>query len=206
MISLQDKSSVTAKGKHILTFCDATSKEAQFLSVQMERVRAKREFALKLFDPEKREETLKQLYLEYVHYKNAIFKFRKREMVIENITTTVGRTVLARRLSGNTTYTGIVNYTALGSDATPAVVGNTQLGTEVYRKALSSGTYLNNVAYIETFFTAAEVTGTFEEYGMFIDGTGAANSGQLFNRFTSTNIKSATETMNCQSIVTFNDA
>jgi hypothetical protein len=86
------------------------------------------------------------------------------------------------------------------------VVGNTQLGTEVYRKALSSGTYLNNVAYIETFFTAAEVTGTFEEYGMFIDGTGAANSGQLFNRFTSTNIKSATETMNVQSIVTFNDA
>lgn len=132
--------------------------------------------------------------------------FKLREVVIENITTTVGRAVLAQRLGGDTTYTGTVNYTALGSNNTAAVVGDATLGTEVYRKALSSGTDASNISYLETFFTAAETSGTYEEYGMFIDGTGSANTGQLFNRFVSTIVKSVTETLNVQSVITINDA
>ena len=132
--------------------------------------------------------------------------FKKREVVIENVTTTVGRSVLAQRLGGDTTYTGTVNYTALGTDNTAAVVADATLGTETYRKALTSGTDAANVSYLETLFTAAEVNGTFEEYGMFIDGNGSADTGQLFNRFVQSVTKSAIETLNVQSIITFNDA
>ncbi len=142
----------------------------------------------------------------FVFRKKLEEKFKVRESIIENITTTVGRSVLAQRLSGTTTYTGTVNYTALGTSSTAPAVSDTQLGTETYRKALSSGTYSNNIAYLETFFTSTEVTGSFEEYGMFIDGTGSANSGQLFNRFTESNSKSNVETLNVQSHVTLSDA
>ena len=133
-------------------------------------------------------------------------KFKLREHFVENITTTVGRTVLARRLSGNTTYTGIVNYTALGTGTNPVAIGDTQLQTETYRKALSSGTYANNIAYLETFFTMTETSGTFQEYGNEIDGTGTVNTGQLFNHFLQAVTKSITETLNVQSTVTFADA
>lgn len=150
---------------------------------------------------------LDALWQEYRSYVEELERrFKTRELIVENITTTVGRSALAQRLGGDTTYTAIVNYTALGTDNTAPVVGDATLGTETYRKALSSGTDLNNVAYLETFFTASEVSGTFEEYGMFIDGTGTVDTGQLFNRFTATNAKAVTETMNVQSIVTFNDA
>lgn len=150
---------------------------------------------------------LQSLWEEYRTFVERLeSKFEKRQIVVENITTTVGRSVLAQRLGGDTTYTGTVNYTALGSDNTAPVVGDATLGTEVYRKALSSGTDSSNIAYLETFYTASETTGTYEEYGMFIDGTGSADTGQLFNRFVSSITKSGTETLNVQSIITFNDA
>jgi len=133
-------------------------------------------------------------------------RFQKREILVENITTTVGRAAIASRLAGASTYTGMVNYTALGSSSTAAAVGDTTLGTEVYRKALSSGTAISNVAYLETFFNATETSGTYQEYGMFIDGTSTANSGQMFNRFTQAITKSASETLNVRSVITLNDA
>lgn len=109
-------------------------------------------------------------------------KFLKRQLVIQNIIPTVGRTVFAMILAGTFTYTGKINYCALGSDATGSLNANTQLGTELYRKLVSSSTYSANVAYISTFFTATEITGTFYEVGHFIDGTASANTGQLFSR------------------------
>lgn len=148
-----------------------------------------------------------ELWSQYREYIDELHsKYKTNETITKNITTTVGRSVLASRLGGDVTYTGIVNYTALGSDNTAAVVGDATLGNETYRKALSSGTNLNNVAYLETFYTAAEVTGTFEEYGMFIDGSGSADTGQLFNRFVSNITKSGTETLNVQSVITLSDS
>lgn len=150
---------------------------------------------------------LKGLWEEYRFYVEKLEKkFKTREKILYNVTTTSGRSVLAQRLGGDTSFTGSVNYTALGSDNTAAVVADATLGTETYRKALTSGADLSNVSYLETFFTAAEVNGTFEEYGMFIDGGAGADTGQLFNRFVQTVVKSAVETLNVQSIITFNDA
>lgn len=218
----KEQGEATAKGTHIFTLCDAQSEKAQDFSHQLEFIRIKRERVLIRRDIEIGElmiqgapiEEIKKVHIEArnilhdlweeykFHLDRLHRKFKKNEVVLENITCTVGRAVLCQRLGGDTTYTGTVTHTALGSDNTAAVVGDATLGTETYRKALSSGADSNNITYLETFFTAAEVTGTFEEYGMFIDGTGSADTGQLFNRFLSSITKSAVETLNIQSIIT----
>ena len=126
-----------------------------------------------------------------------------RQFTIKNLVPTVGREVLARRLSGNITYTGAINYCALGTGTTPAANGDTTLDTETYRKVIASATFLNNVAFISAFFSAAEVSGTFEELGYFIDGTATVDTGQLFSRFLATITKSLTETLTIDSEITF---
>ena len=228
ILQTSDESEVRVKGVHILTICDIKTDRAEKLQGEILRVEKERHKIIEninrpisLMDRvfksrmvHEIEEQIKNLdaifdenWQEYKHFLRKLHNLCKvDESVIENITTTLGRTVLARRLSGNTVYSGTVNYTALGGDNTAAAVGDATLGTEAYRKALSSGTYLSNVAYIETFFSATEVTGTFEEYGMFIDGGAGADTGQLFNRFTETKVKTSSQTLNVQSIVTFADA
>lgn len=198
---------VRSKGMHLVTVCDVSTPEARAMEDQiLDKINERKALLKAKFTPDELEEKLFMHWYEY----NALMKrfndrFMVRQVLIPNVTTTAGRTVLARRLSGNTTYTGIVNYTALGTDSTAATVAQVKLGTETYRKALSSGTFLANVAYLETFFTASEVSGTFQEYANFIDGTGSADSGQMFNRFTQAVTKSLTETLNVQSVVTFSD-
>jgi hypothetical protein len=99
-----------------------------------------------------------------------------------NIIPTTGRNVLARRLSGNTTYTGIINYGAFGSGSTAFTNASTQLNTEVYRKLSSSSSFDNNIAYVDWFIAVGDVANqTFQEFGAFIDGTASANTGQAFS-------------------------
>lgn len=222
---------VESKGVHILSICDARSEKAQefqgliekvgekyqglkkaSLNIEIEKLQALKNQnwqTLKFCQDklEALEKMMMDLWQENRYHLEKLHKgFLTQQFYVENITTTVGRNVFARRLSGNNTYTGNVSHTALGTNNTAPVVGDTQLNTETYRKALSSGAYANNIAYIETFYTASEVSGTFQEYGNFIDGSGSANSGQLFNRFLQTVTKSVTETLNVQSTVTFADA
>lgn len=210
--NLQKEESVTMKGQHYITICDVSSPEAQRIEAQIEAVGERREQALQMIDcgailREHAEAVLKSIHDEYTYLIQKLHaKFKVREFYKENLTVTAGRSVLAQRLAGTTTYTGVINYTALGTGTNPAAVSDTQLQTETYRKALSSGAYASNVAYIETFFTAAEVSGTFQEYGNFIDGSGTVNSGQMFNHFLQAITKTATETLNVQSIFTFADA
>ena len=201
----QDKAG--AKGVHIISICDASCDEAKDLEKKIVEVSRRWNFVKEWDDNQIKEDFLRNLWEEYHFWlKQLHTKFLKRQVCINNITTTVGRSVFAQRLSGTTTYSGTVNYGALGTDATSPVVGDTTLGTETYRKALSSGTFSGKTAFLENFYTATEVSGTFEEYGFFIDGTGTADTGQLFNRFTQTVTKSVTETLNVQSQVDFNDA
>jgi len=196
---------IKVKGTHILSVCKIKNNKAKFLERMLENVKIRRQQLFKLGCASR--ELLCELWQEYNYYLQQLHReFLVNQIVVENITTTVGRAVFAQRLSGDNTYTGNVNYCALGTNNAAPVVGNTQLGTETYRKALSSGADSNNICYLENFFTATEVTGTFEEYGFFIDGTGAANSGQLFNRFIQTIVKTNTESLNVQSTITFNDA
>lgn len=99
-----------------------------------------------------------------------------------NIIPTSGRTVLARRLAGDTTYSGEVDYGALGSGSTAFTNASTQLNTEVFRMQADSQAYDANIAYIDWFVASGDVADqTFQEFGAFIDGTGTANSGQAFS-------------------------
>lgn len=198
---------INIKGAHFITLADISSDKAKKIErIIISNIQRRIETIKRSFVNPINNKILHNLWEEYRYFIDYLNRFFKtQEFLLHNITTTIGRNVLARRLSGNTTYTGIVNYTALGTNNTAPAITDTQLGTETYRKALSSGTYSNNIAYLETFYTAAEVSGTFEEYGMFIDGNAAANSGQIFNRFIQTITKSVVETMNVQSTVTFSD-
>jgi len=127
--------------------------------------------------------------------------YMTREKVVKNLITTVGRSALAQRLAGTTTYTGTINYGALGSSSTAVANSDTQLGTEVFRKVVASASYTTNVAFIDFFYSKADTNGTYNEFGTFIDGTGTANSGQIFTHaLTGGWVKSSSESMtvSCQ--------
>jgi hypothetical protein len=119
--------------------------------------------------------------------KSILNKLRKQGIILDykakhNIIVTAGRNVLARRLAGNTTYTGAINYGVLGTQAGPTPTNaSTQLGNEVFRKLAASQSYDTNIAFVDFVYTAADTNGTYTEFGNVIDGTGAANSGQLFS-------------------------
>jgi len=201
---METNETLKTKGTHIITLCDVRNEKAQECERRLEECHLARQLLIKTGEATRG--LLKQLWDEYRFHIDRLHKFKTQEFVVNNITTTVGRSVLAQRLGGDNTYTGNVNYTALGSSNAAPTVADATLGTEVYRKALSSGTDASNIAYVETFFTATETTGTYEEYGMFIDGGAGADTGQLFNRFTQSITKSNVETLNVQSIITLNDA
>ena len=121
----------------------------------------------------------------------------KRIYKHKNIIVTEGREVIARRLSNETTYTGVINYGALGTSVVAPANGDTQLGAEVFRKATSSATYSANVAYLSFFYSASDCDGTYREFGNFIDGGVGINTGQLFTHVSVNWVKSNTETLPC---------
>ena len=121
----------------------------------------------------------------------------KRIIVKDNLIPTAGRAFIASRLAQVGSPQDIkINYTALGTGTTAPSNGDTQLQTETYRKVVASATSSGAVAYFTAFYTAPEVTGTFKEAGMFINGTGTANTGTLFSRvavdITKTNLETLT--------------
>lgn len=203
--SVSDSGVTKIKGTHIISLCRVTTEKAFEIQSMIENCRLKRELLIK--NGVATRKLLRDIWREYNFWLEELHKkYLLKQFYVENITTTVGRSVLAQRLGGDTTYTGVVNYGAIGTDNTAAAIGDNTLGAETYRKALSSGTDSANQAFLENFYTASEVSGTFEEFGFFIDGTGSADSGQLFNRFTQNVVKANTESLNVQSTVTFNDA
>jgi hypothetical protein len=99
-----------------------------------------------------------------------------------NIIVTRGRAVLAERLAGGTTYTGEINYGALGTGISPVPTNaSVKLDTEAYRKIAASQTFDDNIVYIDFFYEATDWSGTATEFGNFIDGTASADSGRLFS-------------------------
>lgn len=99
-----------------------------------------------------------------------------------NLIPTTGLSVLARILSGDTTYTGEVDWGALGSSSTAFTSASTELGAEVYRKQASSQAFDGNIAYVDWFIANGDVANqTFNEFGAFIDGSASADSGQAWS-------------------------
>lgn len=184
MENLKDKCGI--KGELLISLSDVRSKAAQALERAIEAARLRLDF-----------KEVRRLLTEL----NS--KFLVDQFSLSNIVPTAGRTALAMRLAGTTTYTSILNYGALGTNNTTPANTDTTLGTESYRKALASLTYSANIAYITQFYTASETSGTFSETGVVIDGTASANTGQLFSRALVSVTKTTSQTLTIDHTFTF---
>ncbi len=170
------------KGELLINIYDTTSKKANKLEKQIEALIAGPRF-----------DGYREKYLELT---GKLKQFFVREYKITNLITTVGRATFAQRLANDTTYTGIINYGALGSSATAVANADTTLGTEVFRKVTASTSDTDNIAYIDFFYSKTDTNGTYEEFGTFIDGTASADTGQMFTHaLTGSWVKTASESM-----------
>lgn len=124
--------------------------------------------------------------------------------VVKNLIPTVGRTAIANWLTQSSPSPASIrlNYTALGTGVVAPANGDVQLGTETYRKVIASETNSNNVAYATAFYTAVECSGTYTEAGVFMNGTGTANSGTLFSRVAVSITKTTSNTLTIDYTIT----
>lgn len=190
---IKEETKLGIKGLHKFSICESTSKKAKEIEAQIDRV------LRTISTPQARHLILNRLF------KDLQKACLVNQFVVENIIPTVGRAVIAQWITGDNTYDADngANYGSLGTDNTAPDNGDTTLTTETYRKATSSAATANNVAYLSNFYTATEVTGTFEEAGWHIDGGAGADTGQLLSHFlTGTIVKANTETLTVESTLT----
>lgn len=129
---------------------------------------------------------------------------KTRKIVVENIIPTAGRTAIAQHLTNASPSpsTLLVNYFGLGSGTTAPANGDTTLETEVFRNAVASRTNANNIAYITGFFASTDTSGTYREVGLFINGTGTANTGTLLSRVAVNITKTSVQTLTVDYTIT----
>ena len=123
-----------------------------------------------------------------------------QEVVVPNLVVTSGKNWIAGRMYD----TGIPNemsHMSIGTDNTAAAAGDTTLGTEAGRVALTSTTVTNNsVAYVATF-GAGTGTGAITEAGLF----NASSGGDMLCRTVFSVInKGAADTLGITWTVTVN--
>lgn len=123
----------------------------------------------------------------------------KQEFEGPNMVVTTGRNFLASLLGGSAPT--LMSHMAVGSSSTAPALGDTTLGAELGRVALSSTSPSGaNVIYQATF-PPGTGTGTIAEAGLFNSGVG----GTMLSRSTSISvIKAAGDTLNIIWPITFN--
>ena len=94
----------------------------------------------------------------------------KETQEIKNLVVTVGLALAATALGTGTITT--IGYMAVGTSSTPAALGNTTLGTELARVALTSTAVASVVITYVASFGAGTGTGALVEAGLF-NGTPA---------------------------------
>lgn len=122
-----------------------------------------------------------------------------QETVIPNLVVTSGKDYIAERMKDATTTA--MSHMAIGTGSTAAAAGNTALGTEAGRVALTSTTVTANaVAYVATF-GAGTGTGAITEAGLF----NASSGGDMLCRTVFSVInKGAADTLGITWTVTVN--
>jgi len=100
----------------------------------------------------------------------------KEERNINNLVVTTGLGFIASRMKDASATA--MGYMAIGTGTTAAAAGDTALGTELDRNALSSTTVTGNqIEYVSTW-AAGDGTGAITEAGIF----NAASSGTMLAR------------------------
>lgn len=146
--------------------------------------------------------TLKGIYtftLENIH------TGEKRIITKENLVVLTGRAYIILRMMNDQASPGIkLTHAVLGTGIAVPTNADTQLQTEVYRKNVASATSSGNIGYVSAFYTATEVSGTFREAAIFINGTAVVNSGTLFSRVSINIAKTNIETLTVDYQITLN--
>ena len=88
---------------------------------------------------------------------------------IDNLVVTAGKNYVADRMKNNSST---MSHMAIGSGTTAAAAGNTALGTELGRVALTSTTVSNAVVTYVASFAAGTGTGAVTEAGIFTASSG----------------------------------
>lgn len=101
----------------------------------------------------------------------------KEEFKTENLVVTTGLNFIADRMVNNSTA---MSHMAIGSDGAAAAAGNTTLGTELGRVALTGSTPSTNTVEYEATFGASVGTGGVEEAAIF----NANSAGDMLCRTT----------------------
>ena len=93
----------------------------------------------------------------------------KQEFTVPNLVVDTGLDFIASRMEGTTD--AVMSHMAVGTGSTAADAGDTTLGTEIARVALTSTTVTDNaVAYVASY-PAGTGTGALTEAGIFNDVT-----------------------------------
>lgn len=121
----------------------------------------------------------------------------KNRVEVDNLVVTVGRNHIASRIVG--TAQAVMSHMAIGTSGTAPAAGDTGLGGEIARVALSGWSASGNVATATASFGPGVGTGTLQEVGLF----NAASSGTMLCRATySSIVKGAADTLNVTYTVT----
>jgi hypothetical protein len=102
----------------------------------------------------------------------------KQAIKVPNLVVTVGKTYIASRMAGTTST--VMSHMAIGTGTATPVVGDTTLGTEAGRVALSSFTSSNNTVTGTATFPAGTGTGAITEAAIL----NAASAGTMLCRTT----------------------
>lgn len=94
----------------------------------------------------------------------------KQYLEVDNLVVTTGLEYIASRMK-DTTF-GAMSHMAVGDDGTTPVLGDTTLGSELGRVALTSTTVTSNVVEYIATFGAGTATGAIEEAGILNAGSG----------------------------------
>jgi hypothetical protein len=121
-----------------------------------------------------------------------------------NIVPLVLRATLANMIVWNTvTPTFSANYLAMWNGPIAPSNADTQLGNETIRWLFTNRFSIDNVAYLDKFWSSVEVGGnTYLEAGIFVDWTWTPNSWFLLSRIAINETMSATETLTVNASIT----
>lgn len=114
----------------------------------------------------------------HIVVKDALTGEVKVDRLEKNLVVTVGKNWIASRMSG--TSSDVMGWMAVGTDSTAPATGNTTLGAEIARVALTSTTPSTNTVTYVAVFGAGVGTGALVEAGLF----NANTSGTMLSRTT----------------------
>jgi len=115
---------------------------------------------------------------EWLFYLDGQLIRREKNLIVQS-----GLNFLAQLLIRENGQTNdIPIHLSLGTGTTAPAAGDTKLVAEGLRKQVSAKTRQANMVRLRTYFLPNEANSTWYEFGIFLAGTDAANTGTLLNR------------------------